>query len=261
MEVQIKFVQIFSEIDSLNERLSVLGQEAKMVLGQMLNEGVKMDVVIPFLAKARKAEWANAVEGMEGNVTKERRKCNWWNRGYCREKEGCLFAHPREDCQDHLKGGCNNRGCTLRHRRACKFLSSEVGCVRGDMCAYLHLGPLQEKNKVENDVEVLDKTTAMAMENKEVQTKVEGQLKTMIMASKEVQARFETETCVCKEPIFQNKVVIEEDKIICVFKRVKCSEEEWTDVEETVEEWNIGEVKIKQEVILRQEKTTGGKDL
>ena len=234
MEVQIKFVQIFSEIDSLNERLSVLGQEAKMVLGQMLNEGVKMDVVIPFLAKARKAEWANAVEGMEGNVTKERRRCKWWNRGYCREKKGCLFAHPREDCQDHLKGGCNNRGCTLRHRRACKFLSSEVGCVRGDMCAYLHFGPLLEKNKVENAVEVLDKTTAM--ESKEVQTEVKGQLKTTIMASKEVQAGFETETCVCKEPIVQNKVLIEEEKIICVFKRVKCSEDEWKDVEETVEE-------------------------
>ena len=236
MEVQIKFVQIFSEIDSLNERLSVLGQEAKMVLGQMLNEGVKMDVVIPFLAKARKAEWANAFEGMEGNVTKERKRWRWkrWNRGYCREKEGCLFAHPREDCQDHLKGGCNNRGCTLRHRRACKFLSSEVGCVRGDMCAYLHLGPLQEKNKVENVAEVIDKTTAM--ESKEVQTEVESQLKTTILASKEVQAGFETETCVCKEPIAQNKVVIEEEKIICVFKRVKCSEEEWKDVEATVEE-------------------------
>ena len=37
MEIQLKFVQIFSEIDSLNERLSVLGNEANMVLGQMLN--------------------------------------------------------------------------------------------------------------------------------------------------------------------------------------------------------------------------------
>ena len=54
MEEQIKCFRIFSEIDSLNERLSVLGREAKPMLGQMLNSGVKMDVVAPLLAKARK---------------------------------------------------------------------------------------------------------------------------------------------------------------------------------------------------------------
>ena len=32
---------------------------------------------------------------------------------------------------------------------------------------------------------------------------------------------------------------MERDKIICVFKRIQCSEEEWQDVEETVRDSGI----------------------
>ena len=56
MEVQNKFLQVFSEIDTLNTRLCELGREAKMVLAQMLNGGVPLDSVTPFLAMARSAE-------------------------------------------------------------------------------------------------------------------------------------------------------------------------------------------------------------
>ena len=62
-----------------------------------------MNVVAPLLAKARKAERANMTEEFKGNEVKEPRRCKWWNRGYCREKEKCSFLHPKEDCQDHLQ--------------------------------------------------------------------------------------------------------------------------------------------------------------
>ena len=146
MEEQIKFLRIFSVIDQLNERLSVLGRDAKPVLGQMLNSGVKMDAVAPLLAKARKAERANIAEELKENKVKEPRRCKWWNRGYCREQGGRSFSHPTEDCQDHLQGGCHTKGCrNLRHRKKCKYFESSQGCYRGERCEYLHINIGTEK--------------------------------------------------------------------------------------------------------------------
>ena len=124
MEEQIKFLRIFSEIDQLNERLSVLGREAKPMLGQMLNSGVKMDVVALLLAKARKAERANITEELKENEVKEPRRCKWWNRGYCREQGG--------------------RG---RHRKKCKHFENCQGCYRAENCEYLHINIGTEKRK------------------------------------------------------------------------------------------------------------------
>ena len=39
MKVKNKFQEVFSEIDSINARVSVMGREAKIVLGQLLNNG------------------------------------------------------------------------------------------------------------------------------------------------------------------------------------------------------------------------------
>ena len=63
----------FSKIDLLNERLSMLGREAKTVIGEMLNAGVPYDAVVPFLDKARKAERANVIE--KATKVNENRKC------------------------------------------------------------------------------------------------------------------------------------------------------------------------------------------
>ena len=71
---------------------------------------------------------ARVVEGIRqalGHVVKEGTtsapkvnmsgRCIWWNRGYCREQEACIFSHECEDCTEHLKsGGCTNRGGQLR---------------------------------------------------------------------------------------------------------------------------------------------------
>ena len=219
MEEQIKFIRIFSEIDSLNERLSVLGREAKPVLGQMLNSGVKMDVVAPLLVKARKAERANMTEEFKGNDVKEPRRCKWWNRGYCREQGGCSFSHPREDCQDHLQGGCNTKGCrNLRHRKKCKYFETSQGCYRGENCEYLHVKIGLEK---ENNVDV--------MTEKQVQTESEK-----VVEDKETQTRKEKE-CVCKEHCESSRVHYDKDRVICIMKRAHCSEEEWEEYEEKVE--------------------------
>ena len=82
MEVQTEFFQVFSEIDQLNERLAVLGSEAKIVPGKMSNCVVPMKMVTPFLTKARKAQKANESEEMKHNEVQIKQRCKWWNRGY-----------------------------------------------------------------------------------------------------------------------------------------------------------------------------------
>ena len=101
----------------------------------MINNKIGLDSITFLLAKARKAEGSVVEEEENENVEeiKEKRRCKWYNRGYCKEKKRSSFIHPRQDRQDHLQG------CTLRHRRVCKFHEKEDGCIRGEMCEYLHM--------------------------------------------------------------------------------------------------------------------------
>ena len=103
------FEEVFSEIDNLSKGFSEFNREAKIVLGQLLNSGVPLDMVTTFLAKTRKAERAVIEEEVE--LVKDRRRCKWWNNGFCREKDGCSFSHPRADSQDD---------CWL-HCKICKY--------------------------------------------------------------------------------------------------------------------------------------------
>ena len=68
---------------------------------------------------------------------KERKKCKFFNRGYCRYKSECRFVHPGEICKIYLEGKkCNDKSCADRHPKVCKWwLQGE--CRRHD-CEYLH---------------------------------------------------------------------------------------------------------------------------
>ena len=227
MEIQLKCCQVFAEIDYLTERLSELGKEGKVVLDQMKTQGVNLDMITLLLAEAEKAEGANSVKEVIVDKVMEHRRCKWWNRGYCREKERCAFKHPQEDCQDHLKGRCTTRGCTsLRHRKRCKFFSSETGCHRGDRCQYLHIMDVNvavETEVRENEAEVKKPVSkeVQAHDNKE-------------MVNKEVQSEKE-KNCHCEVACENSEVLIKEDKIILILKRSKCSETEWKEYEEKVQ--------------------------
>ena len=43
------------------------------------------------------------------------------------------------------------------------------------------------------------------------------------------------ESCVCKGVCISYKEQFEEDKVICILKRAKCSDQEWRECEEKVE--------------------------
>ena len=43
---------------------------------------------------------------LKDNYCQKRRKskCNYFNRGFCKVGRDCVFDHPREDCERHMKG-------------------------------------------------------------------------------------------------------------------------------------------------------------
>ena len=38
----------------------------------------------------------------------ERKRCKWWNRGYCKFKQSCPYLHPKEIC---ITEECLDKGC------------------------------------------------------------------------------------------------------------------------------------------------------
>ena len=53
MEIQSKCVKVFLKMDTLYERISQLGREAKLVLAQMINSGVGLESIDFLRAKAK----------------------------------------------------------------------------------------------------------------------------------------------------------------------------------------------------------------
>ena len=48
--------------------------------------------------------------------------CKYWNRGFCKNRDGCKWNHSEGDCEDYMKGKkCYRRHCHKRHRKACKY--------------------------------------------------------------------------------------------------------------------------------------------
>ena len=186
-----------------NARLVVLGQEALKVLEEKGKEGMPEEVHDPLFKMALKAA---GIDDMKDKEVKVSKRCKRWNRGFCRERDRCSYSHHSGDCEEHLKGGCTQRGCTtLRHRKQCKYFDTSVGCHRGETCEYLHK---LEKDTMEN-----------VKDTQEIY--VEKVTKTV---EKEFQTEAANKCTSCKVDGEQSDVLIKEDKLICIMKRAKCSE-------------------------------------
>ena len=46
------------------------------------------------------------------------KRCKYYNRGYCKQRENCKFLHPTEECA--LRDKCINN-CLKRHRKICRY--------------------------------------------------------------------------------------------------------------------------------------------
>ena len=84
-------------------------------------------------------------EGNDRGI-RERKKCKFFNRGYCRYKSECKFAHPGEICKIYLEEKkCNDKTCADRHPKVCKWWL-EGKCRRND-CEYLHVTLVRDDDK------------------------------------------------------------------------------------------------------------------
>ena len=73
----------------------------------------------------------------ENDGTKEEKKrCNFYNRGYCKKGSLCPYRHPEENCDIILN--CKDKECKKRHPYHCKYSESPGGCRRGGSCAFHH---------------------------------------------------------------------------------------------------------------------------
>ena len=69
----------------------------------------------------------------------EPKKCNFYNRGFCKNGSDCDFLHNHEVCERYEELGiCTIKRCKKRHLYTCKFLTSEQGCKRGKSCNFSH---------------------------------------------------------------------------------------------------------------------------
>ena len=86
------------------------------------------------------------------NVKKAKRKCKYFNGGYCKYKQKCRYFHPTDICEEFMKKQkCERKECHDRHPRECKWERSNGGCKRNEECDYLHVRNVNVEVKEPHD--------------------------------------------------------------------------------------------------------------
>ena len=90
-------------------------------------------------AVAKDTSAKDSVDVEEVVSEKKRKRCRYFNRGFCKYLNKCRFVHPLDICGDYLRDDkCERRECCDRHPKRCKWDNSDKGCRRGNECLYLH---------------------------------------------------------------------------------------------------------------------------
>ena len=107
----------------------------------------QIDIEMKDIINKRKVMEKDSVEKekvAESNLVKK--KCRYYDKGYCKYQKKCRYFHPIEVCKTHLeKQKCKENGCRGRHPRACKWFQRDIGCKRVD-CGYLHVILAEKEN-------------------------------------------------------------------------------------------------------------------
>lgn len=72
---------------------------------------------------------------------REKRKCRYDNRGYCKHLNNCTYYHGKQICDQFLTDGkCDaGKSCQSRHPRDCRYwMKDDEGCKHEESCRYLH---------------------------------------------------------------------------------------------------------------------------
>ena len=72
-------------------------------------------------------------------------------KGFCKQRDHCLFYHSKEDYQEHYEiGRCSDPFCKRRHRSICKHWS-QGRCSRGQKCGLKTDKLMKEEDIVETE--------------------------------------------------------------------------------------------------------------
>ena len=84
-------------------------------------------------------------------------KCNYFNKGFCKMKETCLFKHKSTTiCKDHLASQkCSKKECDKRHPKTCRYFL-RGSCWRRDNCSYLYAYSVQRADNLDSIDDRLD---------------------------------------------------------------------------------------------------------
>ena len=64
------------------------------------------------------------------------KKCRYYNGGYCKFlKTNCHYFHPEEQCEVI---SCDQKDCSKRHPKICKYHNKQSKCRFKDKCLYRH---------------------------------------------------------------------------------------------------------------------------
>ena len=70
------------------------------------------------------------------------KKCNLFNRVFCKNGEQFVFVHHPRVCFKIIKGkGCADGPCEHRHPYKCRNYETDNGCTWGSKCEFLHAAP------------------------------------------------------------------------------------------------------------------------
>ena len=142
----IEMQNVMEKTTSKNaDNVKLLDEEIKCMLKEIndrnasrkeIDDAIKrLDEEISDIKNERKDRKATVEEIIVGDKTKVLKKCRFFNTGYCKYKQKCRFAHPKEDCKD---SNCEGKECPYRHPKGCKWMERTGGCRREHFCDYSH---------------------------------------------------------------------------------------------------------------------------
>ena len=145
---EFNFQFVFNQIDLL--KIEQNKNERKII---------ELNNVIEYLLVCYKAleETKQSHKSDSNKIMKQsKKKCRYWNAGYCRLKSTCTFLHPTTLCE--IKD-CRDKECSGRHIKNCKkWLKNE--CRFGDSCEYKHdLDKKHSKNSTKTKISVDDSSS------------------------------------------------------------------------------------------------------
>ena len=151
-----RIVSLVEKIKSTEEERRVILQEVKTVKNAANNSGAG-DAIFKNMCENLENFLENVFVTVQENEKRRetqktrpiKRKCRYYNRGFCKYGEKCKFYHSSDICSDYVEEGiCHKSECVERHPKVCRYWTGNSnGCRRdGSTCQYLHFVIGKEAN-------------------------------------------------------------------------------------------------------------------